>query len=70
MWTHADKMWTDADSPQKCGQMRTINADNKKCGRDPLHAKSNGMVPYGTIHLRSGERAQYFGAIKLALLSV
>ena len=28
MWTHADKMWTDTDCLQKCGQMRTIKADS------------------------------------------
>jgi len=27
MWTHADTMHTHADCPQKCGQMRTRNAD-------------------------------------------
>ena len=57
MRTVRKKMWTDADN--KCGQ-----------DRDPLHAKSNGMVPYGIIHLRSGERARYFEVIKLALLSM
>ena len=30
MWTHADTMWTDVDCLQKCGQMRTINADSTK----------------------------------------
>jgi hypothetical protein len=40
MWTHADKMWTDADN--KCWQHR-----------DPLHAKGNGMVLYCTVHLRT-----------------
>ena len=39
MWTHADKMWTDADCPQKCGQMQTINADSTE----------TRMVLYGTI---------------------
>ena len=51
------KMWTDADN--KGGQHR-----------DPLHAKSNGMVQYSMVHLWSGKPARYFEAIKLALLSV
>ena len=68
MWTHADKMWTDADCPQKCGQMRTINADITET-RSMLRA----MVWYCTVRYRtppSGERVRYFEVIKLALVSV
>ena len=65
MWTHADKMWTDADCLQECGQMRTINADSTE-----TRSMQRAMVWYGTVHLRSGERVQYFEAIKLALLSM
>ena len=63
MWTHADKMWTDADCPQKCGQMQTINADSTE-----THSMQRAMVwycPYRTVHLRSGEQARYFEVIKL-----
>jgi hypothetical protein len=65
MWTHADKRWTDADCPQKYGQMQTINVDSTE-----TCSMQRAVVCYGTVHLQSGERAQYFEIIKLALLSV
>jgi hypothetical protein len=62
-------MWTDADCPQKCGQMWTINVDSTK-----THSMQRAMVQYNTgygmVHLWSGKRVQYFESIKLALLSV
>ena len=48
MWTHADKMWTDADCPQKCGQMRTINADSTET-RSMQRAMVYGMVQNYTV---------------------
>jgi len=48
MWTHADTMWTDADSPQKSGQMRTINVDSTKtCSMQrAINGKRYGKVRY------------------------
>ena len=69
MWTHADTMLTDAKCPQKCGKMRTINADSTKiCSMQRAFNEKRYMVLY--IHLRSGEQARYFAVIKLALLPV
>jgi len=50
------KMWTDADNKYRQH-------------RHQHHAKSNQWeeVSYGMVHLRSGEPAQYFEMIKLAL---
>jgi hypothetical protein len=44
MWTHADKMWTDADCPQKCGQILTKDADSTE-----THSMQRAMVGYGTV---------------------
>ena len=63
MWTHADIIWTDADCPQKCGQMWTIHADNTKT-RSILRV----MVPYSIPPIRQARTI--FEEIKLALLSV
>ena len=49
MWTHADTMWTDADCPQKCGQMWTINADSTKTRS--MQRAMYGIVSYGIVHL-------------------
>jgi hypothetical protein len=68
MWTHAEKMWTDANCHQKCGQMWTINANSTQT-RSMQNAKSNGMVQYHIVHLQSDEREKYFEAIKLVLVN-
>ena len=54
MWTHADTMWTDAECPQKCGKMQTINADSTKThSMQRAFNEKRYMVLY--IHLQSGE---------------
>ena len=67
MWTHADTMLTDAKCPQKCGKMRTINADSTKI-RSMQRAFNDKRYMVLYKHLQSGERGRYFEAIKLALL--
>ena len=67
MWTHANKMWTDADCPQKCGQMWTINADSTKTRS--MQRAMYGIVSYGIVHLWSCKQALHFVAINLALVS-
>lgn len=70
MWTHdADTMWTDTECPQKCGKMGKINADSTKT-RSMQRAFNEKRYMVLHIHLQSGERAQYFEVIKLALLPV
>ena len=69
MWTHADTLWTDAECPQKCGKMQTVNADSTKT-HSMQRAFNEKRYTVLHIHLQSGEWAQYFEAIKLALLPV
>jgi len=66
MCMHADTMWTDADCPQNCGQIQTINADSTETCF--MQIAINGK--YGMVHLQSGEQVRFFEVIKLALLPV
>ena len=45
---HADTMWTDADCPQKCGQMWTTNADSTKTRsmQRAINGKGYGAIRY------------------------